>query len=196
MAEIDSQNKGQTEGQNPEPAKMFSQADVDRFIKERLERERSKYADYETLKTAADKLKQIEDANKTELEKANAAAAETLKKLEDANKRAADAEAKAKTEALYRRVIGLASSAGAIDPQDANILAATSSIDPAAEKADDLIKDAIEAVKKNRPYLFKQGNNSQVSTFNPGTGGGAGETDRQRVQRLTQTAGYGRTPLG
>ena len=47
-----------------------SQADLDRVIRDRLERERSKFADYDDLKARASKLDEIEEAAKTELEKA------------------------------------------------------------------------------------------------------------------------------
>ena len=47
-----------------------SQADLDRIIKERLERERAKFADYDDLKSRSEKLDQIEEAAKSELEKA------------------------------------------------------------------------------------------------------------------------------
>lgn len=47
-----------------------SQADLDRIISERVSRERAKFADYDDLKTAAGRLAEIEEANKTELDKA------------------------------------------------------------------------------------------------------------------------------
>lgn len=46
-----------------------TQADLDRIIADRLSRERSKYADYEDLKAKAQRLAEIEEANKTEAEK-------------------------------------------------------------------------------------------------------------------------------
>ena len=49
--------------------KTFTQAEVDAIVGDRLKRDRQKYADYETLKEKADKFDQMEDANKTELER-------------------------------------------------------------------------------------------------------------------------------
>lgn len=46
-----------------------SQAELDRIIAERLSRERSKYADYEDLKAKAQRLAEIEEANKTEAQR-------------------------------------------------------------------------------------------------------------------------------
>jgi hypothetical protein len=65
-----------------------SQEELDRIIQARLDRERKKFADYDELKKAADRLSEIESANKTEAEKAAARA-------EAAEKRAAELEAKA-----------------------------------------------------------------------------------------------------
>lgn len=77
----------------PDPArgedgKTFTQADLDRIVADRLKREQTKYSDYADLKAKADKLDQLEQANKSEVERAAAKTAE-------AERRAADAEAKA-----------------------------------------------------------------------------------------------------
>lgn len=51
--------------------KTFSQAELDAVVKDRLKREREKYADFDALKEKAAKFDEIEQANKSELEKAN-----------------------------------------------------------------------------------------------------------------------------
>lgn len=60
-------NEGQQpeEGEQPGADKTLSQADVDRIVKERLARERQKYADYDDLKAKAEAA----DSSKTDLEK-------------------------------------------------------------------------------------------------------------------------------
>lgn len=65
-----------------------SQEELDRIIQARLDRERKRFADYDELKRAADRLSEIESANKTEAEK-------TAERLAAAEKRAAELEAKA-----------------------------------------------------------------------------------------------------
>jgi len=50
--------------------KTLTQAEVDRIVADRVARERKKYADYDELKKAASRLKQIEDSQKSELDKA------------------------------------------------------------------------------------------------------------------------------
>ena len=64
--------------QEPQEAK-FTQADLDRIVKDRLTREREKYGDYDALKAKADKFDEIEEASKTELQKAT----EKAKALQD-----------------------------------------------------------------------------------------------------------------
>lgn len=50
--------------------KTFTQAELDRIVTDRLSRERAKYADYDALSKKAAKLDQLEEASKTELQKA------------------------------------------------------------------------------------------------------------------------------
>ena len=50
--------------------KSFSQAELNAIIADRLKHEREKFSDYESLKEKAAKLDEIEEKNKTELERA------------------------------------------------------------------------------------------------------------------------------
>ncbi|WP_419704980.1 hypothetical protein [Promicromonospora sp. NFX87] len=59
-------NKGGQSGNYTPPA---SQADLDRIVAERLSRERAKFADYDDLKTKAEKLAEIEASQLSEAEK-------------------------------------------------------------------------------------------------------------------------------
>jgi hypothetical protein len=70
----DQGGNGNTSGDTPaanEFKPITSQQDFDAALKGRLDRERSKYADYNDLKAKADMLDQIEQANLSELDKAN-----------------------------------------------------------------------------------------------------------------------------
>ncbi|HQN97704.1 MAG TPA: hypothetical protein PLM61_15110 [Thermoanaerobaculales bacterium] len=58
----------------PDPTtETFTQADVDRIVRERVQRERAKYADYDALKAKAEGAKTVED-RLAEMEKRTAAA--------------------------------------------------------------------------------------------------------------------------
>lgn len=55
---------------NDSAEKTFTQSELDQIISERLKREREKYTDYESLKEKAQRLDQIEEDAKSELQKA------------------------------------------------------------------------------------------------------------------------------
>ena len=164
--------------------KTFSQAEVDRIVKERLERERGKFADYDEAKKAAARLKEIEDAQKSELEKLQ----ERLTQFEDQAKQMAAENKRLKLDA---KIASIAGTLGAVDPRDPNFVMATQAIDPDGAGADDEIKKAIEALKAQRPYLFGQVQSPAVAGFNPadGAGGPQRETDAQRRARIYGSGG-------
>lgn len=58
-----------------------TQADLNRIIEARLAREREKFKDYPDLKAKAEKFDEVEEAQKSELEKALARADEAEKKI-------------------------------------------------------------------------------------------------------------------
>ena len=64
-----------------ESPKTFTQADLDRIVQERVSRERAKYEGFEELKAKAQKFDEQEEANKTELQKAQERATELEEKL-------------------------------------------------------------------------------------------------------------------
>ena len=64
-----------TDGTTPPADKTFTQAELDRVVGERLARERSRYSDYDQLKSAADELAELREKQATESEKALKAAA-------------------------------------------------------------------------------------------------------------------------
>ena len=69
--------------------KTFTQAELDSIVSDRLQRERSKYADYKALKEKAEAYDKFTEANKSELEKANERAAALQKELDDLKQAAA-----------------------------------------------------------------------------------------------------------
>lgn len=61
--------------------KTFTQDEVNSIIAERLGRDRQKYADYEALKEKAEQFDKLQEANKSELQKATERANELEKQL-------------------------------------------------------------------------------------------------------------------
>ena len=72
-------NQDVTINEIPEGEKTFTQAELDAIVSERLSREKKKYEGFEELKEKAKKFDEIEEANKSELEKAT----ERAKALEE-----------------------------------------------------------------------------------------------------------------
>ena len=76
-------------GSTEESGKTFTQAEMDSIIEGRLAREKQKYADYESLREKAGKYDELQEAQKSELQKATEQT-EALKKeldqLKNANK--------------------------------------------------------------------------------------------------------------
>lgn len=64
------QNATKNEDQNEAP-KTFTQQELDAIVSDRLKRERAKFEGFEDYKTKAMKFDEMEEANKSELEKAN-----------------------------------------------------------------------------------------------------------------------------
>ena len=97
-----------TTGDKPE-GRTLTQADIDRIVEDRLKRERAKFSDYDELKAKADKLTEIENANRSEAEKAAEKAAAAEKRAADAETRAMRLEVAAEkglTPAQAKRLVG------------------------------------------------------------------------------------------
>ena len=60
----------ETQNVTPEQ-KTFTQEEVNSIVTDRLNRDRQKYADYDSLKEKAEQFDKLQEANKSELEKAN-----------------------------------------------------------------------------------------------------------------------------
>ena len=66
-----------------EPERTFTQTELDAIVRDRLQRERNKYADFETYKEKAEKYDAAEEAQKSELQKVTERA-DTLQQQLDA----------------------------------------------------------------------------------------------------------------
>ena len=79
--------------------KTFTQTELDHIVGERLAREREKYSDYEALKEKASRLDNIEESQKSELQKATERASAAEAELAALKKAAALREMKEKVAA-------------------------------------------------------------------------------------------------
>ncbi len=186
---------GKEQGPLAGQVKTFTQEEVNRITAERVRREQEKFADYSDLQAKAKRLLELEDADKSELEKLTNRIAASEQRNAELEAKRIELETTLAGERKTRIASTLALELGAIDPLDANILTATSVIDPDDQAG---IRGAIEALKQTKPYLFKQVNNGtpKLEGFNPGTTSGSPETDAQRITRLQRNMGQSTGPLG
>lgn len=142
-----------------------TQADLDRVIEQRLARERSKYADYDALKEKAAKFDQVDEATKTELQKALDAVAEKDAKL---------AELPRQIRSQVVRFASMATQKGFIDPEDA-LSGLPSGIDLADDAA---VTTALEALAARKPHLVRPQQTQRVKERpKPKPGESAGDGD-------------------
>lgn len=84
MAETLNETKANiTEDVQETQARTFTQEEVNRMIEVRLGKERGKFSDYEELKAKASRFDEIEEANKSELQKATERADELQSRLDE-----------------------------------------------------------------------------------------------------------------
>lgn len=76
-------NQDVTANEEPKVEKTFTQEEVDEIINGRFGRMMDKYKDYDDLKAKAAKLDELEEASKSELQKATERAAALQKELDD-----------------------------------------------------------------------------------------------------------------
>lgn len=119
----------------------YTKADVERMIKSRF----SKFEDYEALKEKAAKLDEIEQANKSELEK-------LMERAEKAERERDEIAKKATQQQVKSAIVAEASRQGAIDPEDIVALIDLSSVvgeDGQIQAVDEAVKSLLEA----KPHL-------------------------------------------
>lgn len=168
----DGNPQGEPQGQpkgNPEPVRTFTQADLDRIVQERLAR--AVPADYEELKAKAGELDKMKEGEKTELQKAQEAAAEASKRDE-----ASQAEL-AKVKRLT--AIQLQAMAQGADADTVAALLADSKSITVKDGEVQGVKEAVEALLKEKPFL-KIGGHTSGGEF----GGNDGKTIAEQIAEL------------
>lgn len=100
------------------PEKTFSQADVDRIVTDRLNRQKAQFGDYDELKAKAARLAELETANQTETEKLQTQAQEAARRADEADRARQDALERARRQQLQSAVVAEAHRQGARDGED------------------------------------------------------------------------------
>lgn len=174
--------EGGGEGDPPKPpaggepkgdAPKLTQAEVDRIVKDRVARERAKFADYDDVKARAAKFDELDAANKTELEREKEARSA-------AEAKATQASSAAERVAIRSAVVAAAAEAGALKPADVVALlpkgAVTVTIDDDGEVEVVGAEEAVAAILKERKHWLKPDGTAQRQggSFDGGAGAGAG----------------------
>jgi len=148
----------------------FTQAQVDAIVKDRLARKDKQFADYDDIKAKAIEFDKLEEANKTELEKAQAEAV-------TARAEADSAIAEAQSMVLRSAIIAKAAAVGFQDPADAYAL-----IDR-ADLNDDGIDDALKTLAEKKPYMLGKAKPPKLPPTNPGADA-VGDVESEKARRL------------
>jgi hypothetical protein len=157
--------------------RTFSQADVDRIVQERVARVKATPpADYEEMKKAAAKLAEIEDANATELEKAN-------KRAEKAEADALKTAEKAKETAIRAAIIAEAAKKNVVNPNVVAALVDRASIEFDGDGNPTNIAEAVEVLLEAEPYLAGGGTHQSVDQG--ARGGGADQLTVAQLKTMS-----------
>jgi hypothetical protein len=166
--------KDGTETGKPDGNRTFTQEQLDTIITDRLSREREKYKDYDDLKQKATKFVELEEAQKSELQKANekAQAAEAAR---DA------ALVKANERMIRAEFISAASTLDVAHPEDAYALAEKAGVNIAEDGKVTGVADAVKALVDGGRLPLK------TKPKAPGLNGGAGgDRDEDRKPELNE----------
>ncbi|MGE7271360.1 scaffolding protein [Brevibacillus panacihumi] len=147
---------------DPEPAKTFTQEDLDKIVADRIARERKKYADYDEIKKKAEEFEQAEAERKkaemTAQERLEAEKSEALRKAQEAEEAAQRTMSTANQRLIKSEFKLLAKEAGvrADALEDAFKLADVSGVTVDEDGNVDGVKAVIEALIAGKPYLVEQ----------------------------------------
>lgn len=161
----------------PEPAKTFTQAELDTIVQDRVRRESAKFEDYSDLKAKAARLDEAEEASKTELQKITDRATTAETAVETAN---------ARVDRIIRQsaITAEAASQGAADAETVVALLAA---DDSITIDGDVVKGAKSAVKKlleAKPFL--KGKNAPPDSSGPAFSGQQSNTDAEKLAEATK----------
>lgn len=159
-----------------DPPKMFTQDEVNAILAKN--KRTTPPDDYEDLKAAAAKLAELEAANQTELEKAQAAAAKAAEERDAALE-------EARTTAVRSAVIAAASKAGAVDPDDVFALLKKDSVTIGDDGQVTGAEEAVKALLDAKPHLV--GKQAPTGSADGGAQGPPGLAQLTRDDLKTMT---------
>lgn len=153
--EVENNNSGETESVKSESEQSewkppATQQQLDRIIRDRLNREREKYADYAEAKKKAEEFDKLQEASRTDLEKAQARAQELEEK-------ATKAEQKAMQMAIRSAVINEASKQKALSPEAVYKLIDSNTLTVEDDGTVKGVSEAVTALLEENTFLVGNG---------------------------------------
>ncbi len=148
---------------------------MDRIVKERLKREREKYADYGDLKKQAEKWAEHEEAQKSEIQKAH-------ERAEQAEAARDEALAAANERLLKAAFVAQAAQLNVAHPEDAYMLADLSEVEITDDGAITGVEEAVKTLLEAGRLVVRKG---AAPSLDGGAGGGKSATD-QAAQQLSE----------
>lgn len=160
------------QGGGQQPGKMFTQAELDAIIAERLSRQKAQYADYADLKAKAQKWGEVEEAQKTEAQKLAERAAKAERERDEAQQRS-------KARLIRAAFVAEAAKAGAAHPEDVFALADTANVKLDDDDNVTGVAEAVQAViaAGRVPTLQAQ----RAPSLDAGAGGGKRASEQERI---------------
>jgi len=142
----------------------------------------------EAMQAAAKRAKEIEEQNKTDLDKAKDREAELV------NQNTALQE-KAKSVIVNSEIKVFAVQAGIVDPDVAVAILDRSGISVSEDGKVEGVKEAIDALAKGKPYLLGKGTKSVGSSTNPGGDGDEGLSEVEQGAKIAKERAERKKPV-
>lgn len=160
----------------PDPGRTFSQADLDKIVQDRLARERQKYDGFDDLKKKAEEFDKLQEAQKTELQKAQDRAAQL------------ERDAAAATELVQRTLVNSAIVAEAakrgIDTDIAVAMIDRAALEFGQDGNPTNVASAMDSLLKAKPHLANGG--ARGGSADQGArGGGADQLSREALKNMS-----------
>lgn len=173
-----------------EPAKTFTQSELDEILAKRIERERKKFADYDEIKTKASeyeaKLEEQRLAELSEVERAQEVAKQYESQLAELQSQVAAKEKAIREQAIKNEFIKVATSANIIDIDAAIALSDLSAVSIDESGAVVGVDNVITTLVEHKPYLVAK---KQAQPIGQATNAGTSQyVDKSADQLLAEAA--------
>lgn len=176
----------------PEPAKTFTQEELDKIVKERLQRDRNKYADYNDIKGKLAEFEAAEQARKegemTELDKLKSQLETKDATASELTSQLTALQESIKKDRIKNAFNRVASSKNIEYLEDAFVMANLDSIEVADDGTVTGLEDAVEELVKNKPYLVTQKVQKPVGEPTNGSQKKADKTSEQMLHEAAEKA--------